>query len=442
MQVSVEAVSELSRKMTVKVPEATIREQIESRLQSLSRDVKLDGFRPGKAPASLIRKRYGPRVRDEVLSETVQSSFYQAVNEEKLKPAGVPTITATEINEGEGLSYIADFEVLPEFLPVPLSTLACVRYTSEVSDADLDAMIDRLREQRRGWRSVERAAALNDQVTIHFEGRIGDESFTNGRVENFPVVLGAGQLIPGFEDKLLGAEKGAELSFDLEFPAEYGDEKLVGKTAHLSVEVVGVEESVLPEVDAEFAGAFGIEEGGVEAFRQDVRGNMGREMRRALKGRTKSAVMDALLANNPFTLPETLVADEMNDLLQPYHKAAEKGNPGVELEALKERYTPLAKRRVALGLILNRLVELNKISVDRKRVRSMVEELAQSYENPEQVVNWYYSDKNNLREVENVVLEDQVIDLVLSSATVTEQAVPFQELMQPAGNSTEQKAEA
>lgn len=437
MQVSVETVSELNRKMTVNVPEDTIREQIESRLKRLSNQAKLDGFRPGKAPASLIRKRYGAQVRDEVLSEMIQSSFHQAVNDENLKPAGIPRITATAMSEGQGLSYIADFEVLPEFELVPLESLQCPRFTCEVTDGDLDAMILRLQEQRRTWRAVERPAALNDQVVINFEGKLGEESFTNGRVENFRVVLGAGQLIPGFEDKLVGAELGAQLNFELDFPAEYGDEKLAGKTAAFDVTVTGVNESALPEIDADFVKAFGVD-GDVEAFKADVRGNMDREMRRALRTRTKAAVLDTLLAANGFTLPETLVAEELNDLLQPYHKAAEKGDPGVELDALKERYAPLAKRRVALGLILSKLIEINKLSVDRKRVRATIEELAQSYENPEQVVNWYYSDKKNLREIENVALEDQAIDLILSKAVVTEQGVEFSKLMAPAGAADEQ----
>ncbi|WP_425607734.1 trigger factor [Methylococcus capsulatus] len=426
--------------MTVNVPEEKIREKVESRLKSLAREVRLDGFRPGKAPAGLVRKRFGAQVREEVLSEMIQSSFHQAVNDENLRPAGMPRITATAIGEGEGLSYIADFEVLPDFEPSPLENLQCPRFVCEVTEGDLEAMVQRLREQRRSRRAVERPAALNDEVVIHFEGKLGEESLTDGRLENFRVVLGGRPLVPGFEEKLIGAEVGSRLAFELDVPADYGNEKLAGKTVAFDVEVVGINESVLPEVDADFVKTFGVD-GDVEAFRADVRANMEREMRRALKARTKSAVLDALLAANSFTLPEVLVADELNELLQPYHKAAEQGNPGVELEALKERYTPLAKRRVALGLILSKLIDENKLSVDRKRVRSTIEEQAQSYENPEQVVNWYYSDKNNLREIENLVLEDQVVDLILSKAAVTEQRVDFATLMAPAG-ATEQQPQS
>lgn len=432
MQVSVEAISELSRKMMVQVPEEQIRERIESRLRSLSREVHLDGFRPGKAPASLIRKRFGARVREEVLSDMIQSSFYEAVRDEKLKPAGAPMITATEFTEGSGLSYIADFEILPEFTPSPLETLECTRFTSAVSKDDLTAMIDRLREQRRRWVAVERPAAPGDQITINFEGEVDRESFTDGRVEGLRFVLGSGQVIPGFEEHLTGATPGAELSFEVQFPADYGNAKLAGKTGSFRVEVTRVEESVLPELDAEFVATFGIENGDVEAFRRDVRENMEREMRRALKNRTKTAVLDALLARHSFPLPEVLVQEELKDLLQPYQKAAEKGNLEVALETLKERYLPLARRRVALGLLLNRLIEDHRLTVDRKQVRETIEELAQGYEHPQQVVDWYYSDRNHLREVENLVLEDQVIDLILAKARVTEREVPFSELMQPA----------
>jgi trigger factor len=432
MQVSVEAISELNRKMTVQVPEEQIRERIESRLRSLSREVQLDGFRPGKAPASLIRKRFGARVREEVLADMIQSSFYEAVRDERLKPAGAPVITTTEFAEGSGLSYIADFEILPEFALSPLETLECTRFISLVSEDDLAAMIARLREQRRRWVAVARPVAPGDQITINFEGKVDGESFTDGRVEGLRFVLGSGQVIPGFEEHLTGAAPGAELNFEVQFPADYGNEKLAGKTGSFQVEVSRVEESVLPELDAEFVATFGIENGDMEAFRRDVRENMEREMRRALKNRTKTTVLDALLARHSFPLPEVLVQEELKDLLQPYQKAMEKGNLEVTLETLKERYLPLARRRVALGLLLNRLIEDHRLTVDRKRVRETIEELARGYEHPQQVVDWYYSDRSHLREIENLVLEDQVIDLILAKARVIEREVPFSELMQPA----------
>jgi trigger factor len=434
MQVSVETTSELSRKMTIQVPEDKIQEEIASRLKSLSNRVKVDGFRPGKVPHSVIQKRYGQQVREEVLSDMIQSTFYEAVRDEKLKPAGAPQITAHKADEGQGLEYEANFEVMPEFAPAPLETLEVKRYVSEVTDEDVETMIQRLREQRKSWRGVERPAAEGDRVTIAFEGWDGEESFTDGRVDNFPVVLGSKSMIPGFEEKLIGAAAGAKLEFELAFPEDYPGAKLAGKTGRFAVEVSKVEESVLPEVDAEFARSFGIEDGDVAAFRNDIRSNMEREMRRALQAKTKTSVMDALYARNAITLPNALVEGELEDLMAPYQEAARKRKQSLDEAKLKEQLDPLARRRVALALILGKIIEAHNLTVDAKRVRETVDDLAASYEQPEEVVRWYYAEKPRLREIENVVLEDQIVDLVLEKANAVEEKIGFQELMQPAVN--------
>ncbi|HYE35728.1 trigger factor [Methylocaldum sp.] len=440
MQVSVETTSELSRKMTVQVPEEKIQEKIASRLRSLANEVKIDGFRPGKVPQGLVKKRYGQQVREEVLSDLIQSSFYEAVREEKLKPAGMPQITARRVDEGNGLEYEASFEVMPEFVLMPLETLEVRRFVSEVNEQDLDAMIERLREQRKTWQEVGRAAAVGDRVTISFEGKIGEESFTDGKVENLAVVLGANQMIPGFEDKLAGATAGSTLDFELSFPADYPNQKLAGNAAQFAVEMLKVEEGVLPEVDAEFAKSYGIEDGGVEAFRNDIRANMEREMKRALQTRTKTSVMDALFTKNTIALPNALIQDELEHLLTPYREAAQKRRQNLDQAKLKEQLEPLARRRVALALILGKVIETNNLVADQKRVRSTIEDLAMSYENTEEVVRWYYAERERLREVENVVMEDQVVDLVLEKAKATEEKVAFQELMQQATGSSSQAA--
>jgi trigger factor len=440
MQVSVETTSELSRKMTVQVPEEEIQQKIASRLKTLANQIKIDGFRPGKVPQSLVKKRYGQQVREEVLSDLIQSSFYEAVREEKLKPAGMPQITAHRADEGSGLEYEASFEVMPEFVLMPLETLEVKRFVSEVSEPDIDAMIERLREQRKTWQDVERAAAMGDRVTISFEGKVGEESFTDGKIENLPVVLGTNQMIPGFEDKLVGAMAGSSLEFELSFPTDYPSEKLAGNLAQFAVEVLKVEESKLPEVDAEFAKSYGIEEGGVDAFRSDIRANMEREMKRALQTKSKSSVMDALFTRNTIALPNALIQDELDNLLTPYRQAAQKRRQDLDEAKLKEQLEPLARRRVALALILGKIIETNNLIVDQKRVRSTVEELAASYESPEEVVRWYYAEPQRLREVENVVMEDQVVDLVMDKAKVAEEKIAFQELMQQATASASQAA--
>jgi len=440
MQVSVETTSELSRKMTVQVPEEEIQEKIASRLKSLANQIKIDGFRPGKVPQGLVKKRYGQQVREEVLSDLIQSSFYEAVREEKLKPAGVPQITAHRADEGSGLEYEANFEVMPEFVLMPLETLEVKRFASEVTEQDIDAMIGRLREQRKTWQEAGRAAAAGDRVTISFEGKIGEESFTDGKVEDLVVVLGANQMIPGFEDRLVGAAAGSSLEFELSFPEDYPNQKLAGNLARFAVEVSKIEESLLPEVDAEFAKAYGIEEGGVEAFRSDIRQNMEREMKRALQTKTKTSVMDALFGKNAIALPNALIQDELEHLLAPYRQAAQKRRQDLDEAKLKEQLEPLARRRVALALILGKLIETNHLAVDQKRVRSTVEELAESYESPEDVVRWYYAEPERLREVENVVMEDQVVDLVLDKAKVTEEKIAFHDLMQQVTGSFSQAA--
>ena len=430
MQVSVETTSELTRKMTVTVPEEKIRQQVDSRLQSLSGKVKIDGFRPGKVPQTVIRKRYAAQVREEVLSDLIQSSFYDAVRDENLKPAGAPEIKANKMDEGEGLEYEASFEVMPEFVPMPIETLEVKRFVSAVTDEDVDGMITRLCEQRKTWRDVSRASTEGDRVVISFEGWLGEENFTNGRTEGFPVVIGSKQMIPGFEDQLLGAEKGAKLNFELEFPGEYGNEKLAGNKGRFVVEVTTVEESVLPEMTPEFIKTFGIADGELTTFKSDIRSNMEREMKRALKNRSKSSVMDALFDRNAIKLPEGLIRDEVVELLKPYHESARKRKQPLDEEALKAQLEPMAKRRVALALILGKLIDAHNVKVDPTKVRSSVEDLAASYEDADEVVRWYYADTSRLREVENMVLEDQIVDLILEKGKAQDANIGFNELMQ------------
>ena len=430
MQVSIETTSELSRKMTVQVPEEKIQEQVSKKLKSLAGKVKLDGFRPGKAPQSVIQKRYGPGVREEVLAELIQSSFYDAVREEKLNPVAGPRITPEASLEGQGLKYVADFEVMPEFVLFPLEEMEVDRYVSAVTEEDVDAMLLRLREQRKTWQETAAAAALGDRATVHFEGNAEGEDFTNGKVENFPVVLGANQLIPGFEDELLGCVAGDRKSFTLAFPQDYGVERLAGKSADFSVEVAKVEQSLLPELDAEFVANFGVEDGDVASFRAEIKTSMEREMKRALGGKTKDSAMEALhRRNSALSLPEGLVNQELKSLLDTYQEEAKKRKQPVD-PAAREHFLGLARRRVALGLLINRIIENHQLKVDSARVRAAVEELALSYEDSAEVVNWYYSNRDQLAQVQSMVMEDQVVDLILEKAKVTERNIGFKELMQ------------
>jgi trigger factor len=431
MQVSIEATSELSRKMTVQVPEEKIQEQVSKRLQSLAGRVKLDGFRPGKAPQSVIQKRYGPGVREEVLAEMIQSSFYDAVRDEKLKPAAGPRITPEASPEGEGLKYVADFEVMPEFVLFPLQEMEVTRYVCEVGEEDIDGMLLRLREQRKTWSETDQAAALGDRATIHFEGTCEGENFTNGKTENFPVLLGSKQLIPGFEEQLVGAVAGSQLTFTVSFPDDYNVEKLAGKPAEFSVEVVKIEQSQLPELDADFVANFGIEGNSLATFRTEIRTSMEREMKRALGAKIKDSVMDELYQRNAtLNLPNVLVEQELQSLTKPLREEASKRKQPFNEESAKEHFLPIARRRVALGLLLNRVIEADEVKIDNARVRAAIEDLALSYENPQEVVNWYYSNREQLGQVQNMVMEDQVVDLILEKAKVSERPIGFAELMQ------------
>ena len=434
MQVSVEATSELSRKMTVTVSEEKISQQVNSKLQSLSGNVKIDGFRPGKVPQAVIKKRYGQQVREEVVSDLIQSSFYDAVRDEKLNPAGAPQIKANKIAEGEGLEYEATFEIIPEFVLMPLETLEVKQFTSKVDESDIDRMVDRLRDQKKTWETVDRKSKSEDRIVISFEGVHEGENFTNGKTEDFPVVIGSGQMIPGFEDKLIGLSAGDKTEFDIEFPKEYPSEKLAGNTAHFTIEVARVEEPRLPVLDADFVKSFGVSSGDVAELRGDILNNMEREMTRALKNRTKSSVMDQLFDRNTLQLPEVLIQDELEDLLKPYRESARKHKQNLDEVALKEQLSPLARRRVALALILGKVIDAHGVKVDPARVRQSVEEMAASYEDPEEVARWYYADQTRLREIENMVLEDQIVDLVIGKAKTTQEAIDFQALMMAAGS--------
>jgi len=436
MLVSIESTSELSRKMTVQVPEDTIQEHVSKKLKSLAGKVKLDGFRPGKAPQSVLQKRFGPGVREEVLEELIQSSFYEAVREEKLNPVAGPRITPERSQEGQGLKYVADFEVMPEFVLFPLEQMDVDRYLCEVTEEDVEAMLLRLREQRKAWQETSQPAAMGHRATIHFEGNAfeGDaegENFTNGKVENFPVILGSNQLIPGFEEELVGTVAGDQRRFNLTFPDNYGVARLAGKSAAFSVEVVKIEESLLPELDAAFAEDFGIENGDVATFRSEIKTSMAREMNRALSTRAKNSAMDELYRRNAaLALPESLVNAELKTLLNTHQEEAKKRKQPFDEAAATAHFQPLARRRVALGLLLNRIIEANQIKVDAGRVRTAIDELSISYENPAEVVKWYYSNRDQLNQVQNMVIEDQVVDLILATAKINERSIGFKELMQ------------
>lgn len=434
MQVSVEKTSELSRRMTVSLPAELFQEKMATRLESLAREVRIDGFRPGKAPQHLIKKMYGDRIRTEVEGELIQSTYFEALQNQDLKPAGYPHIHETKVVD-DGFKYIAEFEVYPEISLEGIEQLAITRLTANVEESDVDNMVEKLRVQKRDWQPVERASQSGDRITISFSGTAEGESFTNGQVNDYQVELGSKQMIPGFEDNLTGLNTGENKTFTLAFPEPYDvNPDLAGKAAEFEIEVTKIEEPVLPEVDSEFAKAYGIEDGNIESFREDIKANMERELNQALRGKLKNAAMDALYEKISFTLPNVLVDQEVENLLKPYKESAKKQKLKFEdLNLPKDMLEERAKRRVALGLILGEIIEKKSIKLDDGRVRETIEEMAQSYERPEDVLAWYYSDEERLDEVKQMVLEEQIVEWLVNQADVSDKQLSFSEAMENHG---------
>jgi len=428
MQVSVEKTSELSRKMTVSLPEDVVQEKMTERLKSLARDAKVDGFRPGKAPQQVIKKLYGERVRQEVAGDLIQTTLSKALQDQNLKPAGYPQIQLTE--EVNGFGYIAEFEVYPEIALDNIGQLEVIKPISSVQESDVDGMILKLREQRKTWEMADRLSQESDRVTITFSGVSDGENFTDGKVENYQVEIGSKRMIPGFEDQLIGLKAGDNKTFEIAFPEKYGNEKLAGKLAQFDVEVSSIEESVLPEIDGDFIKAYGIEDGSEASFRQDVKENMQRELERALRGKLKNSLMDALYEKIKINIPNVLVDQEIESLMQPYIENAKKRKLKIEdLNLPRDNFEDQAKRRVALGLILGEIIRKNDIKLDAEKVRSTIEDMAKSYERPADVVNWYYSDESRLADVQQLVLEDQTVEWLASQVKVSEQELAFSDVL-------------
>ena len=430
MQVSVETTSELSRKMTVNVPEALVQEKIAQRFKTIAREVKVDGFRPGKVPAHVVKKMYGEQVRNEVLGDLINSTFPEALEDQKINLAGRPYIE--EVENNEGFQYTAVFEVYPEISLAGVDQLEVTRPTATVADADVDAMIEKLRAQKQEWLIVDRASQTLDRVTIGFTGESDGENFTDGRIEDFKVICGEKKMIPGFEDNLTGLKAGDNKVFSVTFPEDYNHEKLAGKVAEFNVDVVSVEEPVLPVINEEFISAYGISDGTLESFRADIKNNMERELEQALRGKLKLAVMDEIYEKIQITIPNALIDSEVENLLKPYVEKAKRQKVNIEeLNIPRDAFEEQAKRRVALGLILSEVVQKNSIEIDNGKVLATIENMAKSYERPDDVVRWYYSDEKRLDDVRQMVLEDQVVEWLVAQAKVTDETIKFSDVMEP-----------
>lgn len=430
MQVSVENTSALERRMTIGVPAERIETEVNKRLQQTARRAKVPGFRPGKVPMSVIRQRYEASARQEALGDLIQETFYEAVVEQKLNPAGAPAVEPKVFEKGKDLEYVATFEVFPEFEVKGLDGIEIERQDASVEDADIDKMLDVLRKQGTRYEAVDRAAANDDQVTIDFVGTQDGEAFAGGSAEGTKLVLGSGRMIPGFEDGLVGAKAGDERVLDLTFPEDYQNLDLAGKAAQFKVTVKKVAAPELPELNEAFFKQFGVEETTVEGFRAEVRKNMERELRQALKTKVKNQVMDGLLAANQIDVPAALISNEVDRLRV---QAVQQFGGNIQPEQLPaELFSEQAKRRVLLGLIIAEMVKQFELKPDDARVRELIEEMAAAYQEPEQVVKWYYQNEQQLNEVRSVVLEEQVVDTVLKQAKVTDKQVSYEDAVKPA----------
>jgi trigger factor len=424
MQVSVEAGEGLERRVKIDLPFERVEAEVEKRLQKLGRNARLPGFRPGKVPMQVLRRRYGDAVHQEVFGELVESSFSEALVQESLRPAGMPRIEPEIDPVEQRFGFTAIFEVLPQLEVASLAGRVVKSPVAEIADEDLENMVQHLRRQRATWAAADRPAVMGDRLTISFTGTVDGESFEGGSGSGVQIELGAGRMIPGFEEGLVGASAGDRRSLDLVFPDPYQAEHLAGKPVRFEVTVDAVEESVLPEVDAAFIEAFGIEDGDVARFREDVRKNMEREMKQRLDSRRKEAVMNLLLEVHDIELPQVLVQGEiraMNDQMRETLGTKDLSLP----EGL---FDEAARRRVSLGLIIGEIVKKQGLRADPQRVRAAVEESASTYEYPEAVIEYFYADPKRLVSIESLVLEEQVVAWVLEQVQVEEEVLTFSQL--------------
>lgn len=433
MQVSIETTSGLERRLTVGIPADVIDSEVEKRLREAAKTVQLKGFRKGKVPVKVVKQRYGAGVRQEVLGDAINRSFYDAVRKEAVTPAGKPSIEPKQIEPGKDIEFVATFEVYPEVTLQGLEGIKVTRYNAEITDADVDNMIEVLRKSQGKWESVDRPAQDGDRVEIDFVGTKGGKEFEGGSAEGHKLVIGSNSMIPGFEEGIVGMAPGEEKTLSLTFPKDYQDESLQGAKVKFNVTLKSVSEQQLPELNEDFFKAFGVEEGGLEKFRADVQENMEHEKSKAVKNKVKSQVMDALLKANKIDLPKALVASEIDALrrqtLQQYGGLSE----DLDVSSLlpDEMFREQAERRTALGLLISEVIKQEKLTADKDRVKTMIEEMAATYEEPEAVIQHYYSNEQLLTSVEAAALEDQVVDFILGKASVTDKQVGYDEAIKP-----------
>jgi trigger factor len=428
MQVSVESPTNLKRRVTVTVPVEQLNEAFDKRIAQLSKTAKVKGFRPGNVPLNHIKQLYGDTVRQESLSDVIQSTLYAALSQENLKPAGIPGIDITASVAGQPLVYVAIFDVLPEVGDVKFDAGTIEKEIAQITQTDVDKVIERLQEQHTKWTEVDRPAQAKDQVVVDFSGSIDGKVFAGGEAHEYPVVIGSNTMIPGFEDGLIGVKKDEKKTIKVTFPETYFAKEVAGKVAEFAITAHKVSAPEVTPLDEDMVKTFGIPTGKLEDLRTEIQKNLERELERVTAAKLKAKIFDLLITQNPLEVPEALVQQEskrIHDEMHPHHGGKEHNHSHAEMAEFDEA----AKRNVILGLLVSEFVKQNKIKPERSRIEAHLNKLASAYENPAEVVKWYTSDRKRLAEIEMYILEEQVMDKLLEKSKVVEKQLPYSELV-------------
>ncbi|AEF55126.1 trigger factor [Marinomonas posidonica] len=441
MQVSVETTSPIERVLNITVPAARVDEKVNTEVAKTAKTIRIDGFRKGKVPVSVVKKRYGQGIRIDAVEQIMRDAYVEAIQKEDIQPAGMPAIEPKNFAEGADLEFVVKVEVYPEVELADNSAIKVERVISDVNDTDVDTMLETLRKQNAEWDAVEREAADGDQVTIDFVGYLGDEAFEGGAAEGHKLVLGSNTMIPGFEAGILGAKASEERTINVTFPEDYQAENLKGKEATFKITVSEVAEQTLPELNDEFVEKFGLEEATLDALRAEVRKNMERELNQAVKAKLKTALFDGLSSINEVEVPSALIDQEVDALRK--QAAQQFGGEGFDASQLPaELFQDEAKKRAKLGLLISEVIKKDDIKVDDDRVRAFLEDMAQAYQEPQQVIDFYLKNKEQLAQVQSAVLEEQVVDKLLESAQVTEVTLGYEDAIKPNAQAEEAGEEA
>ena len=444
MQVSVEATTSIERRLTVTVPAEQVDSAVDKKVNETAKTIRIDGFRPGKVPTKVVKKRYGASIRQDVLGDVIQSSYFEALQQEKLKPAGMPNIEPKEDTGAGEFIYTAVVEVYPEIALVDPSGVSVERMVSSIEDTDVDTMIDLLLSQQTQWTEVLRAAADTDQINIDFEGYLDGEAFDGGAAQGHDLVLGSNSMIPGFEDGILGMEAGQDKDITVTFPEDYNAAELAGKAAVFTIKVNTVSEATKPELNEEFFARFNPKEEGEAGFRAEIRSNMSREMNQALKSKLKNNLLNAYLELNSFDVPKALVSEELGRLKQQALQQFGGGNENLDASILPdEMFQDQANKRVKIGLLAAEIIQQNEFKADEDKVQSLVQEMAQGYQDPQEFIDYYMNNAEQRGQLDGVILEDQVVEHLLVAANVTDVVVDYKTAVEPEGKDvTDDEAES